>query len=66
MTTKLIEFTVKDLAWLIVAVEDRIKDLDDAIEWNDSQGMPDAAEEARRERKVYGDILVTLTNAKEC
>lgn len=53
--------TKEQIRWTIIAIEERLKVLNENIGWNDSQGQFDTSERYRRERKTYETILEILT-----
>ena len=53
-------FTKEQIRWTIIAIEERLKVLNENIEWNDSQGQCDLSEKYRQERKTYETILEIL------
>lgn len=55
-----INITKEQLRWLITALEIRVDELHDTIDWDEGQGMFDAAEKARQERNIYDAILNEL------
>ena len=55
-----INITKEQLRWLITCLEMRVDELRDIIDWDEGQGMFDAAEQARKERNTYEAILNEL------
>lgn len=53
-------FTEQDLAWITVAVEDRIELLEETRDWNEQEGLLEAVEKAREEILIYQRILDKL------
>ena len=52
--------TKEQIRWTMMAIEERLKVLNENIEWNDSQGQFDFSEKYRQERKTYETILEIL------
>lgn len=52
--------TKEQIRWTIIAIEERLKTINENIEWNDSQGQFDTSEKYRQERKTYETILEIL------
>lgn len=55
-----INITKEQLRWLITALEIRVDELQETIDWDEGQGMLEAAEVARKERNIYDAILNEL------
>lgn len=53
--------TKEQIRWTMMAIEERLKVINENIEWNDSQGQFDLSEKYRQERKTYETILEILT-----
>ena len=49
--------TKEQIRWTMMAIEERLKVINENIEWNDSQGQFDLSEKYRQERKTYETIL---------
>jgi hypothetical protein len=49
--------TKEQIRWTMMAIEERLKTINENIEWNDSQGQHDLSEKYRQERKTYETIL---------
>lgn len=49
--------TKEQLRWTMMAIEERLKTINENIEWNDSQGQFELSEKYRQERKTYETIL---------
>lgn len=60
-----INITKDQLRWLITALEIRVDDLQQTIEWDEGQGMLEAAEVARKERNIYEGILNELHTTED-
>ena len=54
-------FTEQDLAWIQVALEDRIEMLEERRDWNESEGLHDVVSKLRDEIKTYETILNKIT-----
>ena len=53
--------TKEQIRWTMMAIEERLKVINENIDWNDSQGQFDTSEKYRQERKTYETILEILT-----
>lgn len=53
--------TKEQIRWTMMAIEERLKVLNENIDWNDSQGQFDTSEKYRQERKTYETILEILS-----
>jgi uncharacterized protein (DUF608 family) len=53
--------TKEQIRWTMMAIEERLKTINENIDWNDSQGQFDTSEKYRQERKTYETILEILT-----
>lgn len=49
--------TKEQIRWTMMAIEERLKTINENIEWNESQGQHDLSEKYRQERKTYETIL---------
>ena len=54
------KLTDQDLAWITVAIEDRLEMLDEQRDWNESQGLMESVEKNRDEIRIYERILNKL------
>ena len=54
-------FTEQDIAWIQVALEDRIEMLEERRDWNESEGLHDVVSKLREEIKTYETILNKIT-----
>lgn len=55
------KLTDQDLAWITVAIEDRLEMLDEQRDWNESQGLMESVEKNRDEIRIYERILNKLS-----